>query len=100
MPEKVFNRFHRNGETQSLTKEKFHVRDPYNLPAQIEQRTATVAGIDLGGGLEIKLPLQLPGLGAQDALRDRPFQSERAADRKNLLADGQKIRVAEENPRK
>src|SRR5213083_300983 len=52
MTEEVFHRFDGNGEAEPFAEGDFHVGDTYHFTPQIEQRSAAVAGIDLGGGLQ------------------------------------------------
>ena len=61
--------------------------DPAHL---VEERAAAVAGVDGGVGLQEfdhVEHVQEPALGADDALRDRLPQAERAADCEGPIAD-------------
>ncbi len=72
---------------------------PTTLPGQIDERSAAVARIDGGVGLqEILVHVHVqPGapLGADDAVRDRTGQSEGRADRQHAIADLHRVGVAE-----
>ena len=97
MIEEVFHAVHRYGETQAFAEGDFHVGHANDFTAQVEERTAAVARIDLRRGLQVQLALHRAGLRADDPFGDGPFQSQRTADGEDPFADGQGVRVAEEN---
>src|SRR5207249_4564054 len=84
-----------DSKPETLAKKQLHIGHADNLAPQVKERPAAVAGIDLGSGLQVKLPLQLTGFGAENALGDGPFQPKGAANGEDLLADGEHIRVAQ-----
>ena len=57
-----------------------------HLAALVEQRAPRIAGIDRRVGLEEELALEVPAAIADDALRDRPLQPQRIADREDRVA--------------
>src|SRR5438045_956484 len=77
MVEEKFHAFDRDGETKALAGSDFHVCDSDHFPRQVEERPAAVAGIYLGGGLQVKRALEFTRLRAHNSLRHRAFQSER-----------------------
>ena len=83
MIEKAPDQFDGNGKTQAFAEGDLHVGYADNLAGEIEQRAAAVAGIDLRGGLQVKLAFDLARLGAENARRHRTFQSHRTADGKH-----------------
>jgi len=87
--EEKFHSLNRDRKTQPFTKGDFHVGDADDFAGEVEERAATVARIDLGGGLQIKLASKLTCLGAEDAFGDGALKAKRAADCKDALADGQ-----------
>src|SRR5205814_1408484 len=94
MIEEEFNRLDRNGKTKPFSEGDLHIGDANDFAGEVEQRAATVPGIDLSGGLKIKLAAKLPRFGAQNSLRHSAFQAERTADRKHSLACGKRIGAA------
>src|SRR5205814_6821376 len=76
MLQEIFDGFGRYRETESFAKSDFHVGQAHHFAPQIEQRPATVAGIDLRRGLQIQLSLHRTGLGADDAFGHGAFQSQ------------------------
>ena len=76
-----------------------HGVDPDHFAADVEQRTAAVARIDGGVGLqEILVHVHVQAgasLGADDAMRDGAGQPERGADRQHAIADLHRVGVAE-----
>src|SRR5688572_13889462 len=79
MFQKIPDRLDGYSKSQAFAEHQLHICDANDLAAQIEKRAAAVAGVNLGGGLEIKLALDEASLGADDALGDRAFQAQRAA---------------------
>ena len=64
--------------------------DPDHLALHVHERTAGVAGIDGGVGLQKVVErtlVELPRLGADDAGGDRGLQTERRAHREDPVAD-------------
>ena len=68
---------------------------PTTSPARLKSGPPLLLGIDLRAGSQIKLALDLPRLGADDALNDCALQTERAADGENGIAHRQGVRAAE-----
>ena len=95
MIEEVAHHLGRDREAKTFTSGDLHVGDTDDFAEEIEQWPAAVAGIDLRGGLQIKIATDLTRLGAEDALRDGALQTERAADGEHALTRGQRIRAAD-----
>ena len=75
---------------------------PITSPSQVDQRAAAGAGVDRGVGLQEVLDADraaeadLAALaGADDAVRHRLVQAERAAERQHPLADADPVAVAQ-----
>ena len=71
---------------------------PTTSPARVDQRSAAVAEIDRGVGLDVVVEArveQLPADEADDADRDRVHVAERIANRADPFADPQIVGVAE-----
>ena len=58
MVQEVFDVFHRDGKAKAFDEVNFHIGHAHHFTAQIKQRTATIAGIDLRRGLQVKVALQ------------------------------------------
>ena len=95
MIQETFHQFNRNGKTQALAESDLHVGHPDNLAGKIEQWATAVAGVDLRARLQVEFAFQFAGLGAQDALRDRALQAERAADGKDRVTNAQGVGTAQ-----
>src|SRR5207248_10270213 len=89
--------FHRNREAETLAKSDFHVRDTDDFAAHVEKWAAAVAGIDLSGGLQIKLTRQLARFGAENALGHGSLQAQRTANREHPLAYRERIGAAHQH---
>src|SRR2546427_590635 len=97
MVEEEFDGFDRDGEAEAFAKSDLHIGDADDFAAHIEERAAAIAGIDLGGSLEIKLAGELPCFGAENAFGDGALESERTADGEYTLAHRHNIGVAHEH---
>ncbi len=89
----------RDGEADALPDGHDGGVDADHPPVQVEERTARVAGIDGGVGLDEALvgrhaQVLAPRRG-DDADGDRAIQPERVADRDRPLADAQLVRIAQ-----
>ena len=72
-------------KAQPLTRQQFHAGHTNHLALQVEERPATVARIDLRGGLDEGDPAEIPVPGTDDALRDRPLEPQWVANREALV---------------
>jgi len=85
----------RDRESEAAEENVSHVGHADHLAGQIEQRTAGVAGIDVGVGLDICDPFEGPVPGANDAVGDGPLEAHRVADCEDVLAGPDAIDVSE-----
>src|SRR5687767_3248658 len=99
MPEKILHVLNRDGEAETFS-EYLHVGHAGHFTLEVKKRPAAVARIDLRGRLDVKLALELPRLGADNAFGDRAFQPQWATNRKHPLANRQRIRLAHWHPGK
>ena len=99
MIEEILHGLDRNGEAETFPERDLHVGDADDFAAQVEQRPAAVAGVDLRGGLQIQLALHHARLGADDSFGDGAFQSQRTADGEHALAHRQRVGVTEQDTR-
>ncbi len=80
-------------------REKIAVLMPTSRPVKIDQRTARIAGIDRGVGLDEELIVGDADLRARhrrdDAMRHGLADAERIADRKHDVADLERVGIAE-----
>ena len=97
MLQEKFHSLNRNGEPEAFTKCNFHVGHAYDFAAQIEKGAATVSGVDLRCGLQIKIALHLAGLGAHDSFGDSAFEAKRTANGENAFTHRENFGVAERN---
>src|SRR5687767_6170472 len=93
MPKEVFHVFDWNRKAQAFPKH-FHISHARHFTLHVKKRPSAVTRIDLSRGLNIKLPLELTGFGADDSFRHRSFQAQRTADRKNTLSHRQNVRFS------
>src|SRR5262249_36625491 len=67
--EEVLQVLHGDREAEAFAEDELHVGDADHLAAGVEEGAAAVAGIDLGGGLDVDEPLEVAVAGADDAAR-------------------------------
>src|SRR5690606_21526377 len=74
-----------NGEAESLARRDAHVGAADDFAVEVEKRTAGVAGVDLGGGLDEGQALEVPLGGCDDTGAQRTLEAKRVADGKDFF---------------
>jgi len=95
--DKAFGDVDGDGEIETAQKEVTHGGDADDFAFEVEERSAGVAGIDVGGGLDIELAFEVAVFGGDDALADGAGEAQGVADSEDRLAGFELVHAAEIN---
>lgn len=97
MIEEEFDVVDRDSEIETLHGACAHIDDADDLASVVKEWAAGVTGVDCGIDLEEDFPGEIPARVADDAFRDRTFETQGVPDHENFFAYGYVIVWAEDH---